>query len=344
MIQWPLLRKYKLHHILAWSIFFSSWYLLRAGDFPTTQVALKITFVKVSVMAALVYLTNYVLIPNLLYKKKYGQFGVLFVINVFLFGIFKIYLVMQLLQPYFTFPLEVFSDYKERFYDNIIPLFLLVSSAAAAKVAMDYNVSQKRIAEISKEKAEAELRFLKSQVNPHFVFNTLNAIYFQIDKSNQAARETLLQFSGLLRYQLYECNAETISIEKEMAYLKDYIHLQQKRKDENYHVEFRCTPAVKNFQIVPLLLVPFVENAFKHISHFSDRPNTILIKADKRGSHFTFTVVNSSENGHAPTEIVTGGIGLKNVKRRLDLLYDGKHALTIEEHPEVFSIDLSLTV
>ncbi len=153
-----------------------------------------------------------------------------------------------------------------------------------------------------------------------------------------------MQFSDLLRYQLYECNAETIPIEKEMAYLKDYIHLQQKRKDENYKVEFRCTSSVKNFHIVPLLLVPFVENAFKHISHFPERPNTIRINADRMANTFIFKVVNSSENGHTAQEINPGGIGLKNVKRRLDLLYDGKHTLTISEQQNVFSIDLSITV
>ena len=131
------------------------------------------------------------------------------------------------------------------------------------------------MAELAKEKAEAELNFLKSQINPHFLFNSLNSVYFLIDKSNPDARQALHKFSDMLRYQLYEANGEKIPIEKEINYLQDYVHLQQLRKDENYKVQFNCSPDVKNFSIEPLLLIPFVENAFKHISHKTDGSNFV---------------------------------------------------------------------
>jgi two-component system, LytTR family, sensor kinase len=181
-------------------------------------------------------------------------------------------------------------------------------------------------------------------VNPHFVFNTLNSIYFQIDKSNQEARETLLQFSEILRYQLYECNADKLPVVKEMAYLEDYIQLQQKRKDENYKVNFHCSEQVSDFLIAPLLLIPLVENAFKHISHFTDRPNEIEIKADRKGKRFCFTVKNTKEEGKKSREPDYGGIGLKNVQRRLQLLYPGRHDFQIMNTPEMYFVTLMLTI
>ncbi|WP_315822975.1 sensor histidine kinase [Paraflavitalea speifideaquila] len=217
---------------------------------------------------------------------------------------------------------NVFTDPKRRFYDNVIPHILLVSTGAAFKLLMDYARAQRRLGEVSKEKAEAELNFLKSQINPHFLFNSLNSIYFLIDKQNATARQTLLQFSDLLRYQLYDCNADTIEIEKEVTYLQDFIRLQQLRKDHHYEVEVHVAPEVRGFRITPLLLIPFVENAFKHISHHSDQRNFVQVTLGRGNGIFHFRVENSKETHHRSTE-PQGGIGLSNVKRRLELLYPG---------------------
>ncbi|MEJ7585936.1 MAG: histidine kinase [Ferruginibacter sp.] len=133
----------------------------------------------------------------------------------------------------------------------------------------DYGTLQQRVAEIAKEKAEAELNFLKSQINPHFLFNSLNSVYFLIDKNNPDARNALGKFSDMLRYQLYEMNGDQIPVEKEIRYLNDYVDLQKLRKDDQYVLSFKYSPEVKGFKIEPLLLVPFVENAFKHLSHYN---------------------------------------------------------------------------
>jgi two-component system LytT family sensor kinase len=333
-----------IFHILFWLLFFWGWYLMRVDDFPNTAVALQVTAVKVMVLATLVYLTNYLLIPALLYSRRYVLFTVAYLTLIVSFGLIKIYLIIVLLQPYYRQLLLVFDDFKTKVYDDLLPLFLLVSTGAAVKLMVNYLVSEKKLAEISREKSENELRFLRSQVNPHFVFNTLNSIYFQIDKSNQEARETLLQFSEILRYQLYECNADRLPVEKEIAYLDDYIQLQQKRKDGNYKVNFHCSDQVSDFLIVPLLLIPLVENAFKHISHFSDRTNEIEIKAERLGKRFCFSVRNTKEEGKKSSEPDYGGIGLKNVQRRLQLLYPGLHDFQIVDTPEMYFVTLMLTI
>ena len=194
----------------------------------------------------------------------------------------------------------------------------------------------------SLSKAEAELNFLKSQINPHFLFNSLNSVYFLIDKNNPEAREVLHKFSDMLRYQLYEANGDKIPIEKEIAYLGAYADLQKLRKDENYSIEFNCGPEVKGFSIEPLLLIPFVENAFKHISHKSNQANFVRVDMIRRNSLFEFTVENSKESGTSTDQY--GGIGLNNVKRRLELLYPGKHELEISDKYGVYKVIFKLKI
>jgi two-component system, LytTR family, sensor kinase len=235
------------------------------------------------------------------------------------------------------------GNLKARIYDNIIPHFFLVLSGAAFKLMMDYTRMQQRMVEMAKEKAEAELNFLKSQINPHFLFNSLNSVYFLIEKNNAEARGALHKFSGMLRYQLYEMNGDRIPVEKEIHYLEDYVDLQKLRRDENYAVEFNCSPLVKGFSIEPLLLVPFVENAFKHISHHKNQLNFITLHLGMNNGSFHFTIENSKETIEKTTE-KHAGIGLNNVKRRLELLYPGKHRLKITNRADTFNVDLSIKI
>jgi len=334
------LLRWKLHHVLLWVVIFFGWFFFRYQDFPTLTVAFKEVTVKVATLASLVYISNYWLVPAFLYKKKYVSFAVLYLSAIFIFGTFKVYLNSLMLEPFFKESL--FTDFKARFYDNIIPLFLLVTTGVAAKIVVDYIQTQRRLTEISKEKAEAELKFLKSQINPHFLFNSINSIYFLIDKNNPVARQTLLQFSQLLRYQLYDCNGESIPIEKEMNYLKDYVELQQLRRDHQYQVNLNLDESLKNFNVVPLLFIPFVENAFKHISHFSNRPNTIDIMANRENGTFRLEIANTKEDNPTSSIKEAGGIGLANVRRRLELLYPGKYILETDNKADKYIVKLSI--
>jgi LytS/YehU family sensor histidine kinase len=288
-------------------------------------------------LALMVYLTNYLLIPRLLYKKRYLLFILLFIVIVFSFSIGKMYVEAAVLNTSF----DIWGRFKVRVYDNVIPHFLLVSTGAAIKLLADYARAQRRLGEMAKEKAETELNFLKSQINPHFLFNSLNTIYFLIDKQNTEARTTLLQMADLLRYQLYECNSHTIEIEKEVNYLQDYVRLQELRKDNQYEVGIEVGEQVKGFRITPLLLIPFVENAFKHISHYSHEKNFIRVNLQRQNGTLTFIVENSKDDQQRSTE-PRGGIGLTNVKRRLELLYPGKHSLEIQNNEHTFKVELNL--
>lgn len=334
-------KKYKLHHLFFWLLVLGLWYFFRYEDYALKQTAFRVTLVKVTDLALMVYTTNYLLIPYLLYKKRYVLFAVVFILMIATSSIIK----MNILGHLTNNPalLSISGNIKGRIYDNVIPHFFLVISGAAFKLMLDYGKMQQRIAEMAKEKAEAELSFLKSQINPHFLFNSLNSVYFLIDKNNADAREALHKFSDMLRYQLYEMKGDTIPVEKEVGYLRDYVGLQKLRKDEHYTVEFSSSPGVAGFSIAPLLLVPFVENAFKHISHYKDEPNFIRISLNRDKDVFIFEVCNSREMHVRSTE-QPGGIGLNNVKRRLELLYPGKHSLEINDMDGLFTIELRLKV
>ena len=345
--------KYKMHHLIIWMLVFGLWFFLRHQDYALEATAFKVTLIKVTDLALMVYLTNYLLIPGLLYKKKYFLFGLSFIAMILISSIVKMNILAHILNS--PQLLNVSGNLKTRIYDNIIPHFLLVLSGAAFKLMIDYTKMQQRMVEMAKEKAEAELNFLKSQINPHFLFNSLNSVYFLIEKNNVDARDALHKFSDMLRYQLYEMNDDKVPVEKEIKYLQDYIDLQKLRKDDHYVIAFNCSPDVKGFFIEPLLLIPFVENACKHISHHTNELNFIKIQLSMVKGQFNFRIENSKETAH-PQGAVQGalrvgkitekhsGIGLANVKRRLELLHPGKHVLEIKNGANSFSVALQLKI
>ena len=336
----PFFLRYKLHHLVFWMLIFGVWYFLRYQDYSTEARALQVTLIKVIDLFVMISITNYVLIPKLLYQKKYAWFVLAFVLVVVTSSIIKMNILGRLMNSPQLYSLS--GNLKARIYDNVIPHFFLVIAGAAIKLMMDYGELQQRMAETAREKAEAELNFLKSQINPHFLFNSLNAVYFLIDKTNAGARNALHKFSEMLRYQLYEMNGDKIPIEKEIRYLNDYVDLQKLRNEPNYNVSFTCDASVNGFVIEPLLLIPFVENAFKHISHFKDQLNFIRITMRYTGDELCFNVENSTEQIEPVT--MHGGIGLNNVKRRLTLLYPGKHRLEITNIEQQFKIELRIKI
>ena len=333
--------KYKLHHLFFWLMLFGLWYFLRYEDYSTEAKAFTVTLIKVTDLALMIYITNYLMIPQLLYKKKYVLFGLSFFALIITSSIIKMHIIGQVINS--PALLSLSGNLKARIYDNVIPHFFLVLSGAAFKLMWDYTRMQKNMVEMAKEKAEAELNFLKLQINPHFLFNSLNSVYFLIEKNNTGARDALHKFSEMLRYQLYEMNGAAIPIEKEIRYLKDYVDLQKLRKDENYEVTFTCAPDVKGFSIEALLLIPFVENAFKHISHLKNQRNFIQLDLSMTKGEFHFSVENSKEEIAQYTG-ERNGIGLNNVKRRLELLYPQKYELHIKSERSLYSIDLKIKI
>ncbi|MGE7775763.1 sensor histidine kinase [Chitinophaga sp. NPDC101104] len=330
----------RLHHVFFWAAFFVVWITLRIDDYPDLTPTVLAGLLKVLSLAGAVYFTNYVLIPKFLYTKRYAAFAVSFTALVAVTGFVVIRVLNMILRPYAsTITHWPNATLNSQLYDVYIPLFFMVGAAAGIKFYIDQIRTVHRLQSALRAGAEQELQFLRSQINPHSLFNSLNTIYFLIHKENTLARETLLRFSDLLRYQLYECNTEKIDIAKEISCVENYLALQRLRHGAQYEIHFEKGDGVKDFDIAPLLLMPFVENAFKHISHRAS--NAVHIQMERENGRFTFTVENTCE---PRPQGAPGGIGLSNVKRRLELLYNGKHALCIVPGAQHFAVTLTLQV
>jgi LytS/YehU family sensor histidine kinase len=227
------------------------------------------------------------------------------------------------------------------YYSSYISVLVAIILGIAARFISNFVIAKKKNEELQKQNMLAELEALKSQINPHFLFNALNTIYFGIDKENSTARNLVDQFSSILRYQLYECNAEEIPIEKEIEFLCNYIKLHQFRRDKDYKIFYSSSDTLNGFKVAPFLFIPLVENAFKHVSDHLDKENIVSIQIEREGHFLCFETFNTVDGAIKSSQNSTG-IGLQNVKRRLDLIYDGKYTLDIERATSSFILKLKI--
>jgi LytS/YehU family sensor histidine kinase len=187
----------------------------------------------------------------------------------------------------------------------------------------------------------AEVNFLKSQINPHFLFNTLNGIYSQAHQKSEHTENSILKLSDLLRYVLYDSSEDKVDLGKDIQYLTNYIDLQKLRLSQKVTIEYKVTGNVKGRQIAPLLLITFVENAFKHgISYTNPSTINIVLTIFEQ----TLTLLVSNPVTETNSFVSTGGLGLKNVTRRLDLLYPEKYLLDIVHNDYLHIVNLKINL
>lgn len=196
---------------------------------------------------------------------------------------------------------------------------------------------------LQREKLQAELAFLRAQINPHSLFNGINSIYHLIDREPELAKETLLQLSELLRYQLYECQEMYIDLHKELLNLQHYISLEEIRKGEDAKITTTLPFTRDSWQVAPLLLIPLVENAFKHLSHYpSPEENQLDMVIQVIDQRLKMQLSNTfQESSTSPTQN-SSGIGLQNVGRRLSLIYGKDHTLEISKENGRFQVALDI--
>jgi len=279
-------------------------------------------------------------VPAYLYKKLY-LFALLFLLTILISGS-----LLGFLQYGYKYGLD-FDFSKVVFSVNwIFPYYIAPLFVAGISLAFHLFVknaeSAKRLEQVHKDKAATELAFLKSQMNPHFLINSLNTIYFQIDKANTGARDTLMKFSQLLRYQLYECNTDMVPVEKEVEYIKNYVALQSLRKGDKYLIDFETDNELRGFYIAPLVLISFVENAFKHVSTRPGKDNIVSILLSKNKEQILFRCYNTKDAVGKIEAVEYGGIGLENTKRRLELLYGKKYDLKISNDKDAYTVNLTI--
>jgi two-component system LytT family sensor kinase len=338
-----LVLKYKIFHLLFW-IYYSvglyhpiaqinaeknqnnQWYLY-------SSVSTSILFTM-----ACVYVCIYLLLPKLLGKGKYIKLIFCVIGTIMLSAILEMtaeFVYRKLFLNQFMSSTSFFVGFVSIFVDTLTVSLLFVSIT----VMQFFYTKEQRDKLIEKERLEAELNFLKAQINPHFLFNALNSIYVLMEEDKQLARNILLKFSSILRYQLYECNTNFTSLKKEVAFIDDYIALEKTRNAKNLTVTVNSPKAFLNETIAPFILMPFIENAFKHISHFKEKKNTIDITAVVVEKNFTLNIANTYE---PQADKEDAGLGINNVKRRLELLYPKKYTLDIAKDGQHFCLILKL--
>lgn len=331
-------------HILFWVGYFIFWPGLSAGYYhQPLWLAIVVTVGWFLGQAGAIYLSIYRWIPRFLQPGRIFLFILSLIATILVTAAFtSVWMHVWLISSHASnYTLSLFSLY---WYVCLSHLYW-VSFAVGFAIIRDRIRTERRNQRLEKEHMENELRFLKSQMNPHFLFNAINSIYVLIRKDPGLAEHTLARFSDMLRYQLYDCATDFIPVEKEVDYLESYIRLEQLRKGSMLCVDYDTEGTVRNFSIAPLLLMPLIENAFKFVSSFPDRDNRIRIRLGSDGSHFQFEIANTvDEPGSNQKTGGPGGIGLENIRRRLELLYPGRHELTIDAGKEQYSVSLKLRI
>jgi sensor histidine kinase YesM len=279
-----------------------------------------------------VYTFFYLLIP-LLFVRKFLLFFILAVVIYGLSMCFSWLINYQLLGE---------NQTAWSFGASLLGQSTVLGMAISIKLLKYWYQQKKQIMEVQHQKMFAELELLKSQIHPHFLFNTLNNLYSHTLHQSEKAPEIVLKLSHLLRFMIYESNVSFIPLRKEISLLQQYIELEQLRYGDRLDVSVSVRGNTENKQIVPLLLLPLVENAFKHgVSRQLDQC-WISLDMEVSGENFTVKLVNSKDGEERPEPANVGGLGLMNVRKRLDYLYHGRYKLEIFDEEEVFIVTLQL--
>jgi len=288
------------------------------------------------------YAVNNFIVPQFLGKKRYFLFISATLFTIAVSAALRALVAMQMNVHFFHSP--TIPDFRTLYVNSLINISVWVLLITTGKMLAE-RIRTERLLELAeKERVKNELDYLKAQVNPHALFNSLNTIYGHIDRTNHTARNILLQFSELLRYQLYEFNAETVSLAEEIAYIKNYIAFQRLRKNEKLVVSLQIEEGDDRLRIAPLLLVVLIENSFKFVSDYADRENKICIKIAVRDSILCCSFKNTREETGSLPEKKSHGIGIRNLKRRLELLYSHKYEWFTKTEPDYYETHLNINL
>ena len=331
-------------HIAAWLILFSLPFLLRPSmnnNRPNYQdqapgIIFLRYFINDLIYVGFFYLNAGLLIPQLINRRKYKEYSVI-IATLFVTILFITWLMLfQLLeQKGFNLPGHILFNF---FF------FLFILTGSTAFRLIKDRIRTDRIArEKETENLKTELSLLRSQASPHFMFNVLNNMVALARKKSDLLEPSLLKFSSLMRYMLYEADEDKVSLEKEIEYLQSYIDLQQQRFGKNVCVHVDLQKTGNNYEIEPMLLIPFVENAFKHGTGMIENAK-INVKLIVEMGILNLYVQNNYDPSCVEIKDKTSGIGLTNVKRRLNLLYGNQHQLLITQKDNLFTVSLQLNL
>jgi len=335
MIKWFI-------HFLFWSVFFLMWNRIMYFYVDNKLNSLYFTAIDVSLVIIAFYAMYLYIMPGYLGSKSISRLLVwMAALTLALWGLYSWMTLLFLRNNVMPIHFEFTWNYKDLQYNRFFIALLGVLAGCFVKLAIDRVAVSKKIETLEKEKSVAELTYLKAQINPHFLFNSLNSLYTQLEVNSPDAKQTLASLADMLRYQLYECNADRIPVDKELAYLENYFKLQTIRND-NCRAELFIDKPPEPLWIAPLLLISFVENAFKYVSDHDNGQNFITVTINVEGRRLYFYCVNSTSGSSVTTGDGSERIGLINVKKRLGLIYGDDFHLNITADDKQYQVQLSL--
>jgi len=331
-----------LQHILFWCFSFIVLLGLFTGSGKAQQIDYLYTFLFHLTILPFVYLNLMVLIPGLLSSKRYLYYIFSLILLIPLAAEINIMLfdkwIDRILPGYYFISYYSFTD-----LCKIVTVYLVITSLLKlSRGWFSLSDANRRLSLLQKENAEAELKVLKGQINPHFLFNSLNGIYsLSLSKSEQTA-DTVLKLSEILRYVIYDTNSDLISMSKEIKFLRDYIDLQKIRSDSRADLIFNVNGETDNFSIAPMLLLPLVENSFKHGVKGSPDRSYIKIDLMVKDREFSFEIENNKGIVDEIENNEYKGVGIENVRKRLAMIYPEDHEFTVTDSPLFFRVVMKI--
>lgn len=298
------------------------------------------------------YLNYFILVPKLLLRKKQFLFALALIFGLIFTYYVNDVIMQEVRQKYI--PVRTYSSKEQALHmqhrmerrrqaENMgtaVVVLIGFFISTVMRETREWYIQGEQGKEMEKQKLMSELSFLKSQVNPHFLFNSLNGIYALAIRKSDKTPDAILQLSDLMRHMLYESEKDLVDLSKEVNYLQNYISLQKLRLSKDAVIDFKVAGEVKGKQIEPMLFIPFIENAFKH--GVDSEGADIRIRMEVHDRHLVFSLQNRISSAHQKDQV--SGIGLSNVKKRLDLHYGNRYTLNYEEKKGIFIVNLQLNL
>jgi hypothetical protein len=324
-----------VYHALGWLLYVFIFVIYQANP-NTLLLAIGNEFTKILFVATAVYFNLWYLLPTYLSEKKVVQYLLGLVATAIIITPLEVFALYFKLEGHHELQAQLVNGQFNLYVFN----FFILTISSILQISSDWIRHQRVKQELETKTMQQELNFLRTQINPHFLFNTLNNLYALTLKKSDAAPEMVIKLSELMRYMLYECNEKSVPLSKEIAFLRNYLDLERLRLGANADIYLEIKGEVTNQEIAPLLFTSFLENAFKHGLNSSIAGGYVHLNLDVNQYQLHLEIENSKPD-YLPISKV-GGIGLSNTKRRLELLYPKRHQLILEDTNQKFVVHLTL--
>lgn len=325
-------------HLMFWCVYisFNLYQSIERGyDWERT---LTITSIQLSFVLVIAYLNYFLFLQRLLRHKNIWRYLIEFVLPFSVLVMGRVYLWRYILAD--SPRIDYLNSTMYVVQVAATTLFIVIF-VGMLRFAVDWFELEAKKKEIENEKLIAELNFLKAQINPHFLFNTLNNLYYLAYSKSENTTEVIAKLSQMMRYMIYDSNHPKVLLSKEIEYMQSYISLERMRLNNQIPIQFNIEGNVENVWITPLIFITFLENAFKHGVSNNNPDAWVTISIQLDGKECVYTVKNSKPTVKNETG-EKSGIGLQNVKRRLALSYPEKHQLEIEDGATIYRVQLNL--